>query len=175
MFDQNGFDVTVLEPVYAGYGWVPDLSIFQDYPDIRRFNVRGYFSDPKLQKQAIRSNKRNFFCYALMKAAPLCIQANLYDYGTYNQGNFVSDEGYAGQSTDGALTASGISAGFMNSYNVLANLPNITQISKDDTNTYMVLTNDTTHDPVLLQEPEYVRRRRSTTRSMSASTPTASR
>ena len=44
----------------------------------------------------------------------------------------------------------------MNSYNVLANLPNITQISKDDTNTYMVLTNDTTHDPVLLQEPEYV-------------------
>ena len=121
-----------------------------------RFNVRGYFSDPKLQKQAIRSNKRNFFCYALMKAAPLCIQANLYDYGTYNQGNFVSDEGYAGQSTDGALTASGISAGFMNSYNVLANLPNITQISKDDTNTYMVLTNDTTHDPVLLQEPEYV-------------------
>ena len=156
MFDQNGFDVTVLEPVYAGYGWVPDLSIFQDYPDIRRFNVRGYFSDPKLQAQAIRSNKRNFFCYALMKAAPLCIQANLYDYGTYNQGNFVSDEGYAGQSTDGALTASGISAGFMNSYNVLANLPNITQISKDDTNTYMVLTNDTTHDPVLLQEPEYV-------------------
>lgn len=156
MFDQNGFDVTVLEPVYAGYGWVPDLSIFQDYPDIRRFNVRGYFSDPKLQEQAIRSNKRNFFCYALMKAAPLCIQANLYDYGTYNQGNFVSDDGYAGQSTDGALTASGISAGFMNSYNVLANLPNITQISKDDTNTYMVLTNDTTHDPVLLQEPEYV-------------------
>ena len=156
MFDQNGFDVTVLEPVYAGYGWVPDLSIFQDYPDIRRFNVRGYFSDPKLQAQAIRSNKRNFFCYALMKAAPLCIQANLYDYGTYNQGNFVSDDGYAGQSTDGALTASGISAGFMNSYNVLANLPNITQISKDDTNTYMVLTNDTTHDPVLLQEPEYV-------------------
>ena len=68
----------------------------------------------------------------------------------------VSDDGYAGQSTDGALTASGISAGFMNSYNVLANLPNITQISKDDTNTYMVLTNDTTHDPVLLQEPEYV-------------------
>ena len=121
-----------------------------------RFNVRGYFSDPLLQEQAIRSNKRNFFCYALMKAAPLCIQANLYDYGTYNQGNFVSDDGYAGQSTDGALTASGISAGFMNSYNVLANLPNITQISKDDTNTYMVLTNDTTHDPVLLQEPEYV-------------------
>ena len=156
MFDQNGFDVTVLEPVYAGYGWVPDLSIFQDYPDIRRFNVRGYFSDPMLQEQAIRSNKRNFFCYALMKAAPLCIQANLYDYGTYNQGNFVSDDGYAGQSTDSALTASGISALFMNSYNVLANLPNITQISKDDTNTYMVLTNDTTHDPVLLQEPEYV-------------------
>ena len=109
-----------------------------------------------LQEQAIRSNKRNFFCYALMKAAPLCIQANLYDYGTYNQGNFVSDDGYAGQSTDGTLTASGISAGFMNSYNVLANLPNITRISKDDTNTYMVLTNDTTHDPVLLQEPEYV-------------------
>lgn len=51
MFDQNGFDVTVLEPVYAGYGWVPDLSIFQDYPDIRRFNVRGYFSDPKLRSR----------------------------------------------------------------------------------------------------------------------------
>lgn len=156
MFDQNGFDVTVLEPVYAGYEWSPVLSVFDDCPNVKCFNVRGRFTDPELKRQSIDGNKRNFFCYALMKAAPLCVQTNLYDYGAYNQGNIAAETGYGTQTGDDMYTGSGISAGFMNSYNVLANLPNITRITKDDTNTYMVMTNDTTHDPMLLQEPEYV-------------------
>lgn len=156
MFDQNGFDVTVLEPVYAGYEWSPVLSVFDDCPNVKCFNVRGRFTDPELKRQSIKNNKRNFFCYALMKAAPLCVQTNLYDYGAYNQGNIAAETGYGTQTGDDMYTGSGISKDFMNSYNVLGNLPNITRITKDDTNTYMVMTNDTTHDPMLLQEPEYV-------------------
>ena len=156
MFSKNGFDVTVLEPVYAGYRYIPDLTIFDEYPEIRKFNVRGQFTEPELKQQSIDNNKRNFFCYSLMKVAPLCIQKNLYDYGAYNQGTLLGTYGYSGQTTDDALTASGIDGVFMNSYNVLGNLPNITKISRDNTNTYMVMTNDTTHEPMLLQEPAYV-------------------
>lgn len=155
MFDQNGFDVTVLQPVYANYQYTPDLSIFDDYPDIRKFNVCGQFTDPEIKRQSIKNNKRNFFCYALMKAAPLCVQTNLYDYGAYNQGNVATEIGYGTQTGDDMYTASGISKYFMDSYNVLGNLPNITRISKGGENTYMVLTNETTHELMLLQEPEY--------------------
>ena len=156
MFDKNGFDVTVLEPVYAGYQFHPDLSVFDDYPSIRKFNVRGYFTEPELKQQSVDNNKRNFFCYSLMKISPLCIQKNLYDYGTYNQGNILGVYGYSSQAADDMLTATNIDSFFMGSYNVLGNLPNITRISKENTNTYMVMTNDTTHDPTMLQEPEYV-------------------
>ena len=123
MFDQNGFDVTVLEPVYAGYGWVPDLDL-QDYPDIRRFNVRGYFR-PEAAGAGHPQQQGNFFCYALM-AAQLCIQANLYDYGTprIRATSLCPDEGLAGQSTDGHTHSERYSAqDSWIPYNVLANLP----------------------------------------------------
>ena len=31
LFDQNDFDVTVFDPIYANYQWVPYLSVFSDY------------------------------------------------------------------------------------------------------------------------------------------------
>jgi len=45
---------------------------------------------------------------------------------------------------------------FMDPYNVLTSLPHITDISEEKTNTFLFMSNDLTHEPMLLQEPDYV-------------------
>ena len=71
LFDQNGFDVTVFDPIYANYQWVPDLSVFSDYPDIHRYITFGAFESDTSPKSWISANMRNFFGYSLMKACPV--------------------------------------------------------------------------------------------------------
>ena len=81
LFDQNGFDVTVFDPVYANYQWTPDLSIFDDYPDISTYIAKGTFTDTITRGELIRSSKRNFFCFGVLKSVPLALQETLYDEG----------------------------------------------------------------------------------------------
>lgn len=155
LFANNGYNVTFFDPVYANYQYVPDVSIFDGYENIQAYNTKGKFTEPKLKEASISNNKRNFFCYALMKSSPLCIQGTLYSYGSYNRGNAGVDMGYGGQIEDGLFKASGVSPEFMAAYNTLCNLSNVTHITKDGNNLF-VMTNDTTHEPMMLQEPEYV-------------------
>lgn len=154
LFSENGYNVTFFDPVYANYQFVPDLTIFDEYENVHAYNTKGQFTEPELKKASINNNMRNFFCYALMKASPLCVQPTLYSYGSYNQGNTASVEGYGGQIEDGMHKASGLSPQFMEPYNVLRSLPKITRISENGNNLF-IMTNDTTHEPMLLQEPEY--------------------
>lgn len=158
VFDENDYDVTVCDPVYAGYEWIPDLSIYDEYPEIKSYITKGKFSDVSSKQQLIQNNKRNFFCYGVLKSIPLCFQEPLYDYGNYNQSVEVQEdeEEYSGQTVTGRSTAEGLYAPFMESYNVLQNLPNITNIEDEGTNTFLLMTNDATHEPQMLQEPEYV-------------------
>lgn len=158
VFDENDYDVTVCDPVYAGYEWIPDLSIYDEYPEIKSYITKGKFSDVSSKQQLIQNNKRNFFCYGVLKSIPLCFQEPLYDYGNYNQSVEIQEdeEEYSGQTVTGRSTAEGLYAPFMESYNVLQNLPNITNIADEGTNTFLLMTNDATHEPQMLQEPEYV-------------------
>ena len=153
LFDQNGYDVTVCDPTYANYQWIPDLSIYDDYPDIQKYITKGRFTDAATKERHIQSNIRNFFCYGLLKSAPLCFQEVLYDGGSYNQGN--SGALYSQQKREGRFISAGISSLFMDCYNVLLNLPGMTDITDEGVNTFLFMTNDTTHEPMLLQEPDY--------------------
>ena len=38
LFSQNGYDVTVIDPPYAGYSENSDLSIYNDYPNVPQNN-----------------------------------------------------------------------------------------------------------------------------------------
>ena len=71
LFDEAGYEVTVCDPSYAGYCSVPDLSIFDDYPNINSFNTEfGMFRTNNDTEQTIQNIwRRNFFCYGLMKAS----------------------------------------------------------------------------------------------------------
>lgn len=158
LFADNGYDVTVCDPVYAGYQWIPDLSIYDGYSNINACITKGHYSDTRTKQRTIEDNQRNFFCFSIMKTMPLFVQPIIYRDGTYNQS--VSESGmeevYSGQVIENVSKAKGINAVFMESYSVLCNLPGITKTTEDDKNTFLFMVNDTAHEPLLLQEPEYV-------------------
>ena len=152
LFAENGYDVTMCDPPYANYQWIPDLSLFDDYSNVKAYNTKGAFTSQEQKQQTIRANYRNFFCFSIMKSMPLCMQPTIYHRGTYNQA-YVTE---SNQVMEGLTFAEGKSTSFMDSYNVLNNLPNITNISDDDNKTFLFMCNEVTHEPMMLQEPEYV-------------------
>lgn len=153
LFDENDYDVTVIEPPYAGYQWTPDLSIYDEYPDIKAYHANGKFIPAEQKESSIERRKEDFFCYSLMKASPLVVQNSLYNSGNYN--NYADPSIPGKQKRHGFHEATGILAKCMDSYTVLENLSDITTVT-DEGNTFLMMANDTTHEPMLMQEPEYV-------------------
>lgn len=156
LFDENGFDVTVCDPVYAGYQWIPDLSVYDDYPEIDAYITKGKFSDVSQKEKAIENNHRNFFVFSVMKSMPLCMQPVIYDSGRYNQAESYDGEVvYSTQIRDGMSKSAGMTGSFMESYNVMASLSSLTEITEDGDNTFLFMSNDMTHEVILLKAPEY--------------------
>ncbi len=160
LFSQNGYRVTIGDPPLAGYQWTPDLSIFDAYPDFAVFNSIGRLNDNAFeQAEAIHAFRdRNFFCYSLYRITPVVAQSTLYNRGQYNA--VLAESGgtaakMAVQKRTGLSTAEGISENFLRSYSVLANLPGITKTTEDGANTFLLMSNDTTHYGNYMQEPEY--------------------
>ncbi len=160
IFNQEGYEVTVCDPTYAGYDWIPDLSIYDDYPDINTYITMGKFDNCSEEKlvAAEKTLNRNFFCFSMFKIAPVFSQPFVYAKGTYNDVDALHnvssfDQGF--QIQDGVSKAVGISSLFTRSYNVLKNLPQMTELQDGNENTFMMISNDTTHEPTLLKAPEY--------------------
>ena len=156
LFSQNDYTVTVCDPPYANYQWNSDLSIYEEFPDIQTYITEGVFVEPARKEQIIKNNHRNFFCFSLMKTMPTCLQTTLYSSGSYNQAPAISDGAYSAQQAASSLSAAeGIDTLFMNSYNVLANLPQITEVSNEVPSSFLLMMNNLTHEPMLLEAPAY--------------------
>lgn len=158
LFHENGYEVTVFDPPYAGYSTIPDLSIYDDYPDIRAFNVNNgqipfYFGGSPDTKQKLW--RRNFFCYSMMKISPLLLQGGIYQDGTYFDPDIFSSTMYHKQVITSNLTAIGLREEFIHTYAALCALSDMTRISSTDENTFLMISNTATHDTMMLQEPEY--------------------
>ncbi len=167
LFYNNGFSVTICDPTYAGYKTIPDLSIYKDYPTFHCYNTMGrfnYFEDDasaELSSEINTLRNRNFFCLALMRVSPVILQETIYDGGLYNDSSASSDSTKGAnvsvvQHMDGLTKSTGYRKFFLESYTVLKKLPEITSISDSSENTFLMMSNDTTHSPCLLQEPDYV-------------------
>ncbi len=161
LFSDNGFDVTLIDPVYANYSWSKDLSFFDAYPEYNVYTTEGTYTNIESQEAAIANNHRNFFCFSVMKVLPVLLQPAVYDKGDYIQIIPEVDESienmvYTTQTTDGPSKATGISANFMKEYQALQGLPYMTQINKDNAGSYVFMANGVTHEPMLLQTPDYV-------------------
>ncbi len=169
LFGKNGYNVTVCDPSLAGYSFIPDLSIYSDHPEFNCYNINGRFSffDDEANSSAVintssRLNEmrnRNFFCYSLMKISPVVLQETIYDDGIYNEAVSGTDSLYdvsLAQQVYGTTKATGYYIDFLNAYTELTKLPEITVINDDSGDNFVMMTNDTTHAPCLLQEPDYV-------------------
>lgn len=157
IFSDRGYDVTICDPTYANYKWIPDLSIYNEYPNVNTYITKGSFGKEDEKQAAIDNNYRNFFCFSIMKSMPLFIQSDIYNDGRYHhvtEGPGGSTD--SGQTRKGLSVSAGISNAFMEPYNVLVNLPNMTDVTDDSANTFMFLTNDLTHEPMMLSEPDYL-------------------
>ncbi|MBQ1679023.1 MAG: YidC/Oxa1 family membrane protein insertase [Oscillospiraceae bacterium] len=156
LFSQNGFDVTVCDAPYANYRWIPDLSIYDEYPGIHKYLTRGYFGDTKAKLQAVELNKRNFFCFSLMKVLPAALQGALYDSGNYHRAGEAAAEPAFSQIAQSLSVADGLDKDFMESYEALRSLKRMTRISAEARKRFVFYYNDLPHEPMLLQEPEYI-------------------
>ncbi|MBR5975673.1 MAG: YidC/Oxa1 family membrane protein insertase [Clostridiales bacterium] len=158
LFDEAGYDVTVCDPPYAGYSSPPDLSIYDDHPDIDAYLTQyGQYWDP-IQNHERQEHiwTRNFFCYAFTRIMPLPAQEALYDSGRYHDPNWNTDSVYQTQYLFGPSEASGYSAEFMYAYSFLQALRDTTDISSGSENTFLMVDNCTTHNVAMLKEPEYI-------------------
>ena len=149
-FLDAGYEVTVCDAPYANYQWIPDLSIYDDRPEIRTYNTIGMFDEYKVQmlENLTRNRNRNLFFYSLFRSAPLALQETLYDDGRWLELNAAEDEGEGSELI-------GVSPDFLNSYMVMKNLDRLTGVTEDGTNTFLMLANEMTHDVVELREPDY--------------------
>lgn len=159
LFGVNGYQVSVFDPPYAGYNWIPNLRIFDDIQQKYGFTInarrteQGQFNPVPESEQAARLSKcwsRNFFCYSIMKLSPVVMQDVV-----YQRGNYGSADPYV-QTTNGMSRSVGFDPDFMNSYSVLEALPEITRISEGAENTFLMMQNSASHENMLLQEPDYV-------------------
>ncbi len=142
LFSEMDYDVTVCDPPLAGYREISDLSIYDSYPEIDTHITMGAYmgEEDKFVKRLQDSQERNFFCYSLMKAAPVLFQSFLYDEGKYFEA--------AKQNTQ--------SPAFTESYTVLTNLIGLTDIKEDSVGGFVMMNNETPHEPCILQMPDYV-------------------
>jgi len=153
LFSSNGYQVTVCDVPYGNYEWTSDLSIYDNDTGVHAYHTIGRYNDTLSQDAVYKKDLRNFFCYSMMKSAPLPLQIFMYNNGTYFQPK--DDTEYASQVWNTTSTAEGIDETFMDNYNVLRKLDSITQITSDDSNNFLMMDNETTHADMMLQEPGY--------------------
>ena len=158
LFSEAGYEVTVCDPPFAGNAEIPDLSIFEGCDHIKAYNTEnGQFNEQnKLLADKQEIWNRNLFCYGIMKISPLLIQSGLYQGGRYFNAQNLDSVLHHTQFTVNRSLSHGLEDGFLNAYSVLCALPEMTTVLDGNLNTYLAINNGTTHDIMLLQEPEYV-------------------
>ena len=158
VFTKEGWDCTFINPTYAGYSWIPDLTVFKDFKGLKAYNT-GYHYLPDLEQKCTNLENtlcRNLFCYSLFKSSPVAIQQYIYDGGKYNMtnGSLTGEASSSFQVVDGTSLAIGHYLSFEAEYYALKSIDKMTKIS-DSGNNLVIFANKSTHDMSMLSEPEY--------------------
>ncbi|SCW54738.1 membrane protein insertase, YidC/Oxa1 family, C-terminal domain-containing protein [Ruminococcaceae bacterium YRB3002] len=164
LFSNNGFGVTFFNPTYANYSELADLTIFDEYEGIHAYTTDGVLNPygESIAHQIDRVRRHHFFFYSIFKTSPVVAQESIYNGGAYHSLAIK----YEIDDTDPVVTvpqyrssnstSTGVSARFINAFTALEAMERITQITDDSKDQLFIMSNDSTHEPILLQEPEYV-------------------
>ena len=144
IFSESGFNVSITDPPFANDNWIPDLSIYSKDQSIKSFITDGAYTKLWLERNNIHLPahsqilKRNIFWYSIFRALPLAFRQGIYFKGSW----------CAPHSENWFRT-------FLNGYAVLDFLPELTEFNSDNKNTVLIMKNNTTHEFLFLQAPEY--------------------
>lgn len=161
LFRDLGYEVTIMDPPYAGYDEFGDNSVFSapEYEGINVYDAEGILTDDYYNFGDYQEKiwLRNFFCFSVFKTAPLFIQDTLYNLGRYNNPQDYSFEVEFSlpQVVTDTSVCFGVNENFMFAYEELSKLDDITSVNDDLTGSFMYLHNNTTHDVIMLREPDY--------------------
>ena len=163
IFRDEGYEVTLLDPPNAGYMNPSDLSVFTGplYEGISAYHTKGVVMNDyyKFDEYQAKIWHRNFFCYSMFRITPLFFQTTVYNEGNYNRPEAPVD--YESEFTIPQVgfsesSSGGVDRDFMSAYEALSKLDEITEITNESVDTFMYMDNDTPHDAMLLQAPEYI-------------------
>jgi hypothetical protein len=144
IFSQAGYEVTVTDPPYPNYSFKEDLRLYDPYPEIKAYITDAEYTGIWLKEKNMvlpsQSDvlKRNIMWYSILKIAPLFLREGIYQQG----GWFASFSGHKLTNT-------------LNGYAVLDFLSRLTDFTAEKENTALIMLNNTTHNPSLMQAPEY--------------------
>ena len=148
IFLENDFLVTITDPPYANYSWVPDLSIFNDFPQIRADNIIGKHTDRWLFSTNSPISvyeadiiENNLIRFSFFRFLPLIFRNFVYD-----NGKWLNIDGVTGR----------MDRLILDNFVALDVLPDITEVNDNLFNSYNVLHNDLPHNPWFLQLPDYI-------------------
>ena len=156
LFGDNGYNVTVCNPSYAGYRFIPDLTIYDDYPNVNAYITDGAFNPyyDDIDDDWTEFMERNLFAYCLRCSSPVWLRDLLYDDGYYNDTNRrMSEVSYVQRMTD-ISHATGWDYRVLDPYYSLVSLSEYTTITDDPgaEGSFVMMVNNTVHEPVLFDE-----------------------
>ena len=158
LFDENGYQVTIFNPTYANYQWIPDITIYDDYPNIHAYLTEGTLGHDEFvdtfDLDHASSLSSEFFCYSIMKIAPLSFQTAFYDDGNYNRP--VTDAVALTQTYENYTHATGLRESTMNAYYELKNLPEVIEVTEDTKGSFFMMSSNLAHEIMLFSENGYV-------------------
>jgi hypothetical protein len=141
----KGYQIAVTDPSWANYDFVNDTSIYNHLDNVKAFNTIGRYTDlwylrEDWKKRPLVSVKinRNAAWFSFLKTAPLFLRKLIYDDGRYWECDARNDSAET----------------FVDSYAVLDFLPTFTKYDVMQPSA-ILLTNETAHNGLILQVPEY--------------------
>lgn len=143
LFSENGYAVSVFDPPYAGYTTPSDLSIFNGLENTDAYSLMGKYDgaaqDAVSEEIFVQYQKRTLVWYCVFKSVPVPLQSRVYDLGTYS----ATGEPYANTAWLKAY------------YRALEALPFVTSVEDGIDGGFVMMNNELTHNPAVLNVPEY--------------------
>ncbi|MGN0728803.1 YidC/Oxa1 family membrane protein insertase [Treponema sp.] len=144
----TGFSAISSDASWANYSWIPDISIFSPYPNIKAFLTENaylaqwYKDHQDIGNLTIASDtlKRNILWYSFFKTSPLILRHVIYEDGRYWSTNSQYDDMNK----------------YISNYAVMEYLKDLTDFSAETENVYFSFTNNACHTSFKLQAPDYV-------------------
>ena len=146
--EQKGWTSTMADPSWSNYQPYTDLSILNDYPNIKGYQTNGIYSSYWMNHSPDAKNvkdntgallKRNLFMFSTFRAMPICLREIIYKKGNY-WNTKDSNENFRE---------------ILNCYSALDYLPELTSYDESIKGSYTFIVNELTHKDIYLGRPDY--------------------